>query len=256
MPDQRGEGAAAKFRRVWIEADDASTAYGELLPVRLARACVEVLPVDGAGLSLHDTAFRVPLGANDDVATLAERLQFTQGEGPCLEASSERRVVVASPAVLQERWPAFTDELFRHTPYRAIASVPLALTPRSFGALDLYFTDPDAVDGVSLVEVSAVCAEIVEALQIATDSAPTDDARAGLESDLETDLMPPWLTSAPARVRSFVWVAMGMIMTAYQLTAPDALAMLRSYAYGHDLLVDDLSVALADGTMSATELQS
>jgi hypothetical protein len=45
-------------------------------------------------------------------------------------------------------------------------------------------------------------------------------------------------------------------MTAYQLTAPDALAMLRSYAYGHDLLVDDLSVALADGTMSATELQS
>lgn len=256
MPDERGESAAAMFRRVWTGEDDTSTACAELLPVRLSRACVEVLPVDGAGLSLHETAFRVPLGANDDVATLAERLQFTQGEGPCLEAAGERRLLVAGPRVLGDRWPAFTDELYRRTPYRAIASLPLALTPRTFGALDLYFTDPDAVDGVSLVDVSSVCAEIVEALQIATAAGPAPSTHVTLDSDVDPDVLPAWLTSAPARMRASVWVAMGMAMTAHRLTASDALALLRSYAYGHDLLVDDLAVALADGEMSAVDLAS
>jgi hypothetical protein len=50
----------------------------ELLPVRLARACVEVLPVAGVGISMFGSSgMRIPVGASDDDAAAAERLQFS-----------------------------------------------------------------------------------------------------------------------------------------------------------------------------------
>ena len=40
-----------------------------LLPQRLARACAQVLPVTGAGMSLYfASGRRLPLGASDEVA--------------------------------------------------------------------------------------------------------------------------------------------------------------------------------------------
>ena len=52
----------------------------ETLPTDLTKACVEVLQVDGAGLSAVSDRVQVPLGASDDDAVAAERLQFTVGE--------------------------------------------------------------------------------------------------------------------------------------------------------------------------------
>ena len=75
---------------------DPGLAGPELLPVRLARACARMLPVDDAGLSLVDAAQqRVPLGASSDVAEVAERLQFTVGAGPCMTAQETRQPVFA-----------------------------------------------------------------------------------------------------------------------------------------------------------------
>lgn len=49
-----------------------------LLPVVFVRATVDVLPVDGAGLSLTDS-LRIPIAASDDDVVAAERLQTTPG---------------------------------------------------------------------------------------------------------------------------------------------------------------------------------
>src|SRR4051794_10539556 len=78
---------AAEFRAAWAGARDPQTADPDLLPVRLARAAADVLGADGAGISFYEDDFRVPLGASDEMTTLAERLQFTQGQGPCLDAA-------------------------------------------------------------------------------------------------------------------------------------------------------------------------
>jgi hypothetical protein len=64
----------------------------ELLPTRLMKAAAAVLPVAAAGISIFiSSGHRVPLGASDDTAALAERLQFTSGEGPCLSAHATNR---------------------------------------------------------------------------------------------------------------------------------------------------------------------
>ena len=225
----------------------------ELLPVRLAKACVSVLPVDGVGVSLYQAEFRVPIGASDEMATLAERLQFTQGEGPCLESARTRRSVIADAAEMQQRWPSFADELLRHTPYRAIVSLPVLITPQTFVALDIYFVDPDAMERLSLAVVTDVTAEVAEALAaaVATASEATE-----MTDDEGNDLvMPVWLDVAPARDRTYVWVAMGMMMSQFQLSATDAVALLRSFAYGHDRLLDDVASELVNGTLLLAQLQ-
>jgi|GraSoiStandDraft_4_1057263.scaffolds.fasta_scaffold262987_2 hypothetical protein len=252
--------AVIAFRKAWTGPGDAATASPELLPARLTRACVAVLGVDGAGLSLHETNFRVPLGASDEVATLAERLQFTQGEGPCIDSASTRRVLVVAPAELEKRWPNFTDELFRHTPYRAVVSLPLAITRRSFAALDLFLIDAPRLSDLSLPEVSAVSDQVVDALSMAVDEAldkPQTDPDTDRDPDAERDdtLIPLWLTAAPAQARTYVWVAMGMAMTEFRLTAADALALIRSYAYGRELLIDDVASGLVDGSLNLAELR-
>lgn len=247
---------ATAFRREWTGAHDATTASADLLPVRLTRAFVAVLPVDGAGLSLHETDLRVPIGASDEVATLAERLQFTQGEGPCIDSAAHRRLMVADTDELERRWPWFTAELFRHTPYRAVVSIPLAITRRSFAALDLFLVSSAAVETLSLTDLSAVSGELADALSSAVSAMSTGEPA---DPEVESEpgglgMLPAWLHSAPAQARTYVWVAMGMMMTEFHLGAADALALLRSYSYSRAMQLDDVAAGVVTGTINVAEM--
>jgi hypothetical protein len=109
------------------------------LPIRLSRACVRVLPVVGAGLGLFsDPTMRIPVGASDDTAATAERLQFTVAEGPCFHAHRTGQPVVATETVIADRWPLFHDQLVTRTPIRGILSMPLGDGFSGVGVLDLY----------------------------------------------------------------------------------------------------------------------
>jgi hypothetical protein len=233
---------AGRFRQAWVGVDDPQTASVELLPVRLARACRQVLPVDGAGLSVYDDDFRVPLGASDEMSTLAERLQFSQGQGPCLDAGRDGRVLVADAAQIMNRWPSFAEQLLEHTPYRGVISLPLQVTDGSRGALDLFLVDPDRLLLVRLADAVAITDQVGEALR----TGEQDDPDAQQESDLPA---PSWLRTPAARRRANVWVAMGMAMGRFHLSATDALALLRSYAYGHDTDLDQVAAGVMEGTI-------
>lgn len=257
--DLRDGSLGRDFRQAWAGSRDVATANPELLPVRLARACVDVLGVDGAGISLFHSDFRVPVGASDDVATVAERLQFTQGEGPCLASAATHRMVVADANELESRWPSFTRELFDLTPFRAVASLPLAVTRQSFAALDLFLIEASTARRLTLNDAYAVSEQVVTALAGAIDEAlatrATPYGHASPGSDPADDLMPVWLTAAPTQARTYVWVAMGMAMTKFDLTAADAIALLRSYAYGHNQMLDDVATGLVTGSISLAEMQ-
>src|SRR3954467_3135293 len=78
----------------------------EMLAVRLSRACVAALPVDGGGLSIHDEkGLRKPPGASAPVASQAERLQFTHGAGPCLRAHDDGVAIAFDEALIARNWP-------------------------------------------------------------------------------------------------------------------------------------------------------
>ena len=198
----------------------------------LAQACVTVLGVSGAGVSLTDGQLRVPLGASDAVAAQAEALQTTLGEGPCLDATATSDSIIADEASMATRWPIFSSELLDVTPFRSVASLPLRSSDLlRFGALDLYSTDPEPQLGQSLDEVRSSIADPIAAILF---DGPSTAGPSGA-------LMPSWTTHPTFTRRMQVWTAVGMLIAHAGLSNADALAALRAYAYGHSASLDDVA---------------
>ena len=215
----------------------------ELLPERLARACAHVLPVDGASISMvFAPDRRLPLGASGEFAATAERLQFTVGEGPCLEAQATSTPVVATEADLRERWPAYFAELTARTPVRSVVSLPLRGGLTGIGALDLFFTPPNDLRVLRLADALVVAQEVTASL--AAPGGPDERGEYG----------PAWLDAPDAARRSRVWQAIGFLNVGMQLPSPDALAVLRAYAYARERLVDDVAAALLAGEVTLADL--
>jgi hypothetical protein len=188
---------------------------------------------DAAGLSAFSRPVRVPLGASSDAAATAERLQFTVGEGPCIQALHDRTEIRVSASDMQRRWPIFYDELILRTPYRSIASLPLQITPALAGAIDLYFHDPFAAFTVDLD------ADTLRATS--TPAVPSTQAPGAL--------LPAWMHSPNAGERLRTWIATGVLMSLHDLTGPDALVRIRAYAYAQQQDLATVTDAIIDGTL-------
>lgn len=236
---------ARRFETALADACEPELTGPELLPVRLARACASMLPVDGAGISILDgeSGRRVPLGASGDDAECAERLQFTVGAGPCMEAQESRQPVFAVEEDLLRRWPVFTDLLMAHTPYRAIVALPLQPALAGAGAIDLYFEVGDRVPDLDVFEAMAVGELVNSAL-----------GDAAVWSSWSPTEGPEWLHGPAPRRRAAVWEAMGKVSVDLEIGAPAALDLMRAAAYGRSGTVDDVAADLLAGTLHATDL--
>ncbi|WP_214369266.1 GAF domain-containing protein [Pseudonocardia sp. H11422] len=76
-----------------------------------------------------------------------DELQFSLGEGPCVEAFTERRpVLVADLAALTDhRWPMVAAAVSR-SPVRALFVLPLQIGAITVGVLDLYRDTPGMLE--------------------------------------------------------------------------------------------------------------
>jgi hypothetical protein len=240
-----GTTLAARFATALADESARDAAEPELLPGRLARVVTRVLPVDGAGLSVLSggTPRRAPLGASDEVAGRAERLQFTVGSGPCLQAQESRRPVFVVEDDLRRRWPAFHDLLVSQTPYRAIVALPLRNALTGMGALDLYFRGSA---GVAALDVFAA--------MTAGDLVTQQLSEAAVWSDWSAEHGPDVMHSPAAVRRAVVWRAIGRTSLALDVAEPEALAVLRAHAYATGRTVDDLAADVVNGRTDPTAL--
>jgi hypothetical protein len=228
-----------------LSAAQAGDDDTELLPVHLARAAASTLGVDGVGLSIHGHGHkRTPLGASGDDAAAAERLQFTVGSGPCLDAARSGWPVFAVEALLQQRWPVFHELLVTHTPFRTVIALPLRGELRGIGALDLYLPDPVGVVALDAFDALATASLVSDQL-----------AHAAAWSTWTEEEGPAWMDSPSAQRRSQVWLATGMVSEALELPTPEALAVLRSVAYANDRVVDDVAQDITSGRLKAQQLR-
>jgi hypothetical protein len=237
---------AERFASALDDASEPGVAGPALLPVRLARACTQMLPVDDAGLSLMNPGGqRIPLGASSATAETAERLQFTVGEGPCMSAHATRQPVFAVEQDLRRRWPEFARQLLATTPYRAIVALPLQPALAGEGAIDLYFERPEEVPRLDVFEAMAV-GELV--------SSALNDA--AVWSEWSPAEGPDWLHGPAPRRRAAVWEAMGKLAVDLDIGAPAALAVLRAEASGTGASVDDVAEDLLAGRLRTADLRS
>jgi transcriptional regulator with GAF, ATPase, and Fis domain len=195
----------------------------------LVHACVDVLDVSGAGIMLMlDGEHGSALGSSNATSALIEELQFTLGEGPCVDAVATMRNVyeadLQNPDEL--RWPAFSGPAI-DAGVRAIFGIPVLTGSTCLGALDLFCDRPrdlDRTQRTDAVQMAALISRVVMGIQANT--APGTIAE-------------PFATSIDHR--SVVHQASGMVSAQLDIPVADALARVRAHAYAEGRPVNDVA---------------
>jgi hypothetical protein len=230
--------------RAMNDLDRLSAVLGSILadggadgPRRIGMACVEFLPVSGAGVTLMTGVdVQEPVFASDVVIGELDALQFNLGEGPCVEAFAERRpVLIPDLALVSDgRWPVFAHAA-RRTQARGVFVFPLQLGAISVGVLDLYHREPGALSGDGLTgALRAADATLWSLLGGRVEVAPGVANGAGSEDRRD------WLAGGPLH-RTEVYQATGMIIGQSGVSAQTALAKLRGFAFAHGRPLDEVA---------------
>ncbi len=102
------QGSILPFVQLRREFESAVADADEAAADRLCVACVELLNVDGASISLwRDRGTWGRFGSSGEIGRRLDEFQFTFGEGPCLDAMTHASPVLI-PDLSQgagERWP-------------------------------------------------------------------------------------------------------------------------------------------------------
>jgi hypothetical protein len=196
---------------------------------RLCAVCAEVTHMTGAGIML--LSGDVPQGSvctTNEVSALIEELQYTLGEGPCIDAHRLRTPVVeadlADPTTA--RWAEFSRSAV-DAGVRAVFGFPMSIGTAQVGALNLYrdrpgpLTDDQHADAVVLASVAAR-----SIIGMQAEAAPGD-----LAPSLE----------ASGNFRFVVHQAAGMVAAQLEVPVAEALLRLRARAFSTGRTVSDVA---------------
>jgi hypothetical protein len=206
---------------------------------RLCQACVTLLDVDAAAISLiFDGANIGTLGSSGPPARMYDELQFTLGEGPCLDSVALRApVLVVDLADPNEaRWPLYGPAMLAHH-IRGVYAMPVLVAGEYVGALDLFRAKPGPL-GTEQFAGAVAAAEVA--------GMPVLDL---MDADLQAAVSDPgsnaW-AELNALSRAEVSQATGMLMAELGIDAAEALVRLRAHAYATDRSATDVARDILD----------
>lgn len=193
-------------------------------PERLCAVAVDLLPVDGASVSLRGDSMPLQLAASGGRAARLAQLQATLGDGPCHHVLRTGAPVLArdlEDGSCADRWPVFSQQALG-SGVRAVYALPLGSAAVCVGTLDLYRASPGSLTAHQM-HVALLVAGV---MTVALTDLPYDARDAG----------DGWLSGLAAD-HDRVHQAVGMIMAQLGVGADEALARLRGDAFAHDLTV-------------------
>lgn len=222
----------AVTRALLAIARDVTTArdVGEdrALAEQVCRACVAGLDIDGAAISLLTASnARQTLCATDATAELLEDLQFSLGEGACMEAA-----VTGRPALVADLhdtsevsgWPMFAAAVLEQSEVRALFAVPLQWGTVNLGVLDLYRRAAGVLDEAQLRDAMSA-ADMATLMFLGVHTDPGDGE---------------WLEHS-VHGRAEIHQATGMVLAQLGISATDALARMRAYAFAEQRSLADVA---------------
>jgi len=224
-------------RRLRILALLGGSRPPELETKRLCEVCAEATDMSGAGIMLMSGD--APGGSvctTDTVSDLIEQLQYTLGEGPCVDAYRQERPVLEPDLVhpASPRWVAFSGPAVA-AGVRAVFGFPLQVGAVRLGALNLYcdrpgpLSDEQHADALVMADVAAQAVLVLQA------KAPPGTLAAELE--------------ASGDFQYVVHQASGMVAAQLDVSVGEALVRLRAYAFGNDRPLPDVAAAVVARTL-------
>lgn len=184
---------------------------------RLCRFCVDNLGVSGAGVALLiGGEHRGTLAISDEWVVGVEDLQFTLGEGPCLDVRASGRPVLEADLATSARWPIYGPGAVA-LGIAAVFALPLQVGAARFGAVDLYRRTPGPL-ATGAGSVLVTVAELSTAIVIGSQGAGAADSANDLLADLSEH-------------RAVVHQAAGMISVQLGISLEEAVLALRARAF-------------------------
>lgn len=205
---------------------------------RLCAALVRAVPASGAGMTvtLADSPAMV-LAASGPQAEELEELQLTIGEGPCVDAATDRRPVLEPDlsGAGSRRWPAYAPAAHALS-VGAVFAFPIQVGAACLGVLDIYREEPGSLPTAGLGDAFAFADVALEVL--------LDD---------QQDLVGPQpSTLGEALTPLELYQAQGMVMIQLGGTLAEAMVRIRAFAYAHDQRLGDVARDIASGRLALT----
>jgi len=212
------------------------------LAERICQAAVEGLEVDGAAISLLTAStLRETLYATDATAELLEDLQFSLGEGACMDAATcGGPVLIAdmNDPAQTSRWPIYAAAVVEQARVGAVFAFPLQWGTINLGVLDLYRRQPGPLSSARVRDaISASEAATLMLLGLRTDPDPEGDA--------------VWDRSWSKRAE--IHQATGMVIAQLGINATDAFARLRAHAFTESVSLGDVARDVVARRLQFTE---
>jgi len=172
---------------------------------RVVEAARTVVGVDGTGLTLvHEDGPPRWVAVSDAAMRLLEEVQHDFGEGPCLAAFAEDRVVAVQDLRRELVWDRIAV-VVRQLQVRGVLSVPVRLAGQPVGTLNVYATQPRAwtpAEVQALGAFAVVTAELVRtAVELANHQLEVAQLRQALASRV-------WIEQAKGMVAATQGVAL------------------------------------------------
>jgi GAF domain-containing protein len=200
---------------------------------RLCEVATDVIGASGAGVMLMSGD--VPRGSlctTDEVSAAIEELQYSLGEGPCVDAYQQDQVVLepdlAGPRT--PRWFAFTPKAVE-AGARAVFGFPLRVGAVRLGALNIYLDRPGPLSDD----------QHADALVMA-------DVAARWVLDVQADAPPGVLAEQLEAGGDFHFVvhnAAGVVSVQLGCSITEALIRLRAFAFSNDRMLRDVAEDVA-----------
>lgn len=164
------------------------------------------------------------IAVTDDKVVEADHAQYSLGEGPCLDASSDLRSLASGSLSLDPRWPRW-GPLAARLGFSSVLSAEIHSRGTRVGALNLYSAAPDgfSAEDVELARVLAAQSAVVLV---------TLSNEEKLHVALET--------------RTLIGQAQGMLMERYGIDAPQAFSVLRRFSQDSNVKLRDVAAGLVE----------
>jgi transcriptional regulator with GAF, ATPase, and Fis domain len=197
--------------------------------------CAQLLGVSAAGVMLTDQrgALRV-VAASTEKTRLLELLQLQTDQGPCPECfHTGQPIAVADLTTATDRWPRFVAEA-RQSGFASVHALPMRLRTDVIGALNLFDTQPGALDqdtirlGQALADVATIGLLQARAIR----------HRETLAEQLQTAL----------NSRVLIEQAKGVISERRHLDMDQSFTLLRGTARTSNRRLSELARAVVDGS--------
>ncbi|WP_298254204.1 GAF and ANTAR domain-containing protein [uncultured Arthrobacter sp.] len=218
---------------------------------RLARLIAQSLTTADrtvlCGITLIRPRSAVTVASSSARAQVMDELQYSFGDGPCLDAARHRTTNHVHDVLDQDqRWPEYRAEVAHHG-LRSILAVPITLpvagdeegAGRESGtgcAINLYADNPHAFSATDLDEAQILADTVATTVAIAVRMAGSSDRAEQLEAAMAS--------------RTVIDLAAGIIMAQNRCSQDSAMTILKAASSARNLKVRELAATVI-GSVSA-----